>query len=152
MLSSSKRLLYTKVLVVVSVAGSLCTSLTLRAGWGELYPFANWKLFTQPRGSNGLYSSYRIYTLQPGDSVFRRQPVRATRLFNQDDYVYALDYLVNSTLADSTGTGTSSLKLQALVKHLYPGATAYRVVRESTTPQQLLHQPHMYEAETVARF
>lgn len=141
-----------RLLVLLSILGSLFSSFTLIRGWGEIYPFANWKLFTQPRGSNRQYSTYRIYTRQPGDSVFRRQPVHATRTFDQDDYVYTLESLVNQTLADSTNSGPSRKKLEALVRHLHPTAQNYQIVRESTTLDRLLHHPDHFTTDTVITF
>jgi hypothetical protein len=150
--SRSRRLLCLQVLVVVSILGSLFSSFTLIKGWGELYPFANWKLFTQPRGSDNHYSTYRIYTRQPGQATFQRQAVRATRTFDQDDYMYTLDYWVNRTLADSAHATQSRTKLHALVKYLHPQAQEYRVVKESATVQDLLQHPQIFKAYTVVRF
>ncbi|WP_205501427.1 hypothetical protein [Rufibacter psychrotolerans] len=150
--SSYRRLVWLRVLVVVSIIGSLCSSFTLIKGWGELYPFANWKLFTQPRGSDNHYSTYRIYTRTAGEKTFQRQAVRPTRTFDQDDYVYTLDYWVNRTLADSAGTTNSKARLHTLIKYLHPEASEYRIVRESTTVEELLHHPNNYEADTVVWF
>ncbi|WP_125077809.1 hypothetical protein [Rufibacter latericius] len=152
MLSSSRRLLGLRVLVAVSILGSLCSSFTLIRGWGELYPFANWKLFTQPRGSDGLYSTYRIYTRQPGEATFQRQAVRPTRSFDQDDYVYTLDYWVNRTLQDTAGTTKSRERLHALVRYLHPQAQEYRIVKERANVEDLLHHPARFKADTVVRF
>lgn len=150
--SRFRRLLCLQVLVVVSIVGSLLSSFALIKGWGELYPFANWKLFTQPRGSDNHYSTYRIYTRQAGQASFQRQAVRATRTFDPDDYVYTLDYWVNRTLADTTNTTQSREKLRTLVQYLHPNAGEYRIVRETATVQALLHHPENFKADTVARF
>ncbi|MGV3539842.1 MAG: hypothetical protein ACO1OQ_08530 [Rufibacter sp.] len=138
--------------MLLSIVGSLCSSFTLIEGWGEIYPFANWKLFTQPRGSNRQYSTYRIYTRQPGNAYFRRQPVQETATFDRDDYVYILETLVNQTLADTAHQTNSRTKLEALVRHLHPEAQEYRIVRESARLENLLHHPSRYEADTVAYF
>lgn len=152
MLSSSQRLLGLKVLVLLSVVGSLASAYTLRQGWGEVYPFATWKLYTQPRGSNHVYSTFRIYTRHAGDTIFRRQTVEATPTFNQDDYGFMLENLGSSTLADSAHQTNALERLQVFVKHLYPNAREYRVVLEKVQVKDLLHHPEKYEADTVARF
>ncbi|WP_181307314.1 hypothetical protein [Rufibacter sp. XAAS-G3-1] len=152
MLSSSWRLVCLQVLVTVSILGSLGSSFTLIHGWGELYPFANWKLFTQPRGSDNHYSTYRVYTRSSGEATFQRQAVRPTRSFDQDDYVYTLDYWVNRTLADTANTTNSRERLRTLVNYLHPQAREYRIVRETTTVEELLRQPGEYKADTVVCF
>ncbi len=132
MLSNPRRLLCLKVLVLLSMAGSLGSVFTIRQGWGEIYPFTTWKLFTQPRGNKGQVAFYRIYLKEPRSGQYVRQPVKPMRTFTQDEYVYTLDYLVTEALPDSARQKSlAKEKVSAFVQYLYPEAEDYKIVREN---------------------
>ncbi|MFC6996442.1 hypothetical protein [Rufibacter roseus] len=147
-----RRLFFLKALVLLSMAGALASTFTLRQGWGEIYPFFNWKLYTQPRGNTHVYSVYRVYTRQAGETQFKRQQVQATPTFNRDDYTYMLWELASRVAADSSGTTNNREKLEAFVKHVHPKAQEYRVVQETMQVKDLLNHPEKYDTITVARF
>ena len=151
--SAKSRFKYTRILVVASMAGSLLTTVTGKFGYGELYPFANWKLFTQPLGSNNLVSEFRIYTLAPEDTTWERQEVaQLYNNFTRDEYSYTLSGLTQAALSGNTDSATVYSRLLNFAKYAAPGAAAYKIVRETYQPLEYLQHPEHYDTLTVIRF
>ncbi|MEJ8804014.1 hypothetical protein [Pontibacter sp. H249] len=152
-LNPNKGLKYTKRLVAVSMAGSILSVVTGMAGFGELYPFATWKLYTQPLGSKNIYEEYRIYTLAPDNAMWQRQSVMNNpKDFTQDEYVYTLNKLVAGALSDAPDSVMFRSRLQSFVKYVAPPAAAYKIVKETYHPLEHLHHPQHYDTLTVLRF
>ena len=151
--SAKSRLKYTRLLVLVSMAGSLLTTFSGKLGLGELYPFANWKLFTQPLGSNNLVEEYRIYTLAPTDTTWKRQEVSPLyHNFTRDEYSYTLGGLTQAALSGNTDSTTAYSRLLNFAKYTAPGAAAYKIVRETYQPLEYLQHAKHYDTLTVIRF
>ncbi|GAB3199493.1 hypothetical protein GCM10027293_18550 [Pontibacter aydingkolensis] len=132
------------------MAGSFLTYFTGMMGLGEFYPFANWKLFTQPLGSKNHYQEYRVYTLPIGDTAWQRQPViSGSESYTKDEYIYTLNSLTQHALADSAAFHT---RLLTFVKYISPPASAYKIVQETYQPLEYVRNPQHYDTLTVIRF
>lgn len=152
-LSVKSRLKYTRILVLASMAGSALTYFSGMMGLGELYPFANWKLFTQPLGNSNYIEEYRIYTLPAGHTTWQRQAVVTnSENFTQDEYTYTLNGLVNGTLSGKADSAVFYTRLHTFVKYIAPPAAAYKIVRETYRPLQHYNNPQHYDTLTVIRF
>lgn len=152
-LSTAIRLKCTKVLVLVSITGSFATVVTGAFGWGEIYPFATWKLYTQPLGSKHTFTEYRIYSFSEEQQNWERQPVPTTSPnFTPDEYVYTLNKLVAASMADSPDTALFKNRLKVFVQYVAPPADRYKIVRETYSPLELIENPQQYDTLTVIRF
>lgn len=139
----------TRLLVLLSIMGSGLSIFLSETGFGEVYPFATWKLYTQPLGNKQAYAEYRLYTLTPGDSVFRRQAIRPTATFTTDEYVYTLHALTQAALGQDAA---SKARLLQFARHVAPGARQYKIVQESYHPKLHVTAPQTYDTRTVIRF
>lgn len=142
----------TKYLVLASLAGSLASLLTLQAGLGELYPFFHWKLYSQPLGSAGSYTFYRIYSRKTHEAHYQRRPVRATSTFSAEEYVYTFNDLVANTLADTAAGQPHRKRLLRFIQHVEPGADQYKVVAEIYHPKAPAQGICSYDTATVITF
>ncbi|MHA6248300.1 hypothetical protein ACXYMU_10215 [Pontibacter sp. CAU 1760] len=142
----------TRLLVLLSIAGSGLSILLSGTGFGEVYPFATWKLYTQPLGNKQVYEEYRLYTLTPGDSAFRRLSVQATDAFTADEYVYTLHALTQAALGQGAASGKAKARLLQFARHVAPAATQYQVVQERYHPKHHAAAPQAYDTRTVIRF
>ncbi|WP_439879570.1 hypothetical protein ACSX1A_10300 [Pontibacter sp. MBLB2868] len=151
--TTANRLKYTKALVLISIAGTFATVITGALGWGEVYPFATWKLYTQPLGSKHTFTEFRIYTLAKGEQHWKRQPVITNSPnFTPDEYVYTLNKLISASTSDSPDTTLFKSKLEIFVKYIAPAAEHYKIVRETYSPLELLQNPQHYDTLTVISF
>ncbi|WP_337068704.1 hypothetical protein [Pontibacter sp. 13R65] len=140
-------------MLITSIAGSLLSVFTLSSGWGEVYPFFSWKLFTQPLGNKGSYTEYRIYTSNTKEGAkWQRQEIKATPTFTTDEYYYCFNALVKTALADSARGSNAKANLFSFVRHVVPAAHAYKIVEEIYAPLELLNNPTRYDTLTVITF
>ncbi|MCJ8164567.1 hypothetical protein MKJ04_06885 [Pontibacter sp. E15-1] len=150
--SSKTGFILTRLLVLLSFLGSLLTSLLAFTGFGEVYPFASWKLYTQPLGYKRHVEEYRIYTMPKGATQYVRQPVSPTVTFSQDEYVYTLTTLVQAALAEGQTSVKAKARLLSFAQHVAPAASHYKIVRESYTPNLHSIAPQRYDTLTVLTF
>ncbi|RIJ42631.1 hypothetical protein [Pontibacter oryzae] len=151
-LITAKTYRFTRALVLASMAGSCLTVLSLALGFGELYPFATWKLYTQPLGSKREVKEYRIYTQQANSSTWQRQPVHPAATFTQDEYVYTLNALTQAATAATGDTLAAQTRLLLFTRTVAPGAAKYKIVEERYNPQELLQNANAYDTLTIVRF
>lgn len=152
-LNAKSRFIFTRLLVCASMGLSILTAVAAPLGIGELYPFATWKLFTQPIGSKNFAKDYRIYTLAPGQKVWQRQTVpKDSEIYTPDEYFYTLNGLAEGALSGKADTAVYRARLRSFAKYVAPGAAAYRIVQETYKPSQLLQHPQHYDTLTVIRF
>lgn len=147
-----KRLILTKSLIIISVISALLSFVTIKKGWGEVYPFFTWKLYSQPIGTKGEVIEYRIYGKNLNESQFDRICVKDTGSFTPDEYVYTFNFLINETLNDSLNRNGFKEKLLLFVRHVSPSKDQYKVVREVYNPEKILLNPQNYDTTTVVIF
>lgn len=140
---SFNRISAVKSLVYLSVLLSVLSFFTSRAGYGEIYPFFFWKLFSQPIGSKGQDELLRIYALDSNDT-WERIPIRETKTFLRDDIMYSLSFNVNDSL-------NGEMRLKYLCEHLYPGYKEYRIYKEVYNPKDILEDPDNYDTVFVTK-
>jgi hypothetical protein len=143
MMNMKKRLLATRVLVVISLIASAGALFTLKMQWGEPYPFFHWKLFSQPTGWDLCVHEYRIYGKLPGGEYVRIK-IEQRKTFTSDDINYLLSYLMQ--LPDERERNE---KLKILCQYIAPEYTAYRVVEELYNPLVIMHDFDNYERKPV---
>ena len=149
-LNSKNKFQITKWIVIGSIFLSLFSVVADKLGWGLLYPFFSWKLYTQPYGWENKADQYRIYVRNDDSITYTRKSVKATSTFTTDEYVYTLRALVAKSLEGDEQTKTlSKQKLDVLVRHLEPNYAHYKIVKETFVPTELIASPQKYDTCTV---
>jgi hypothetical protein len=116
----------TLVLIIISMALGAVGIFASKNGYGELYPFFSWRLYSKPLGAEGGVSQYRIYGLSAGATDFTRIRIADTPTFSATDYVYTLEFLARQYQGDTTKASA----LRIFCKHCHPEYQAYRLVKE----------------------
>ncbi len=138
-----RRLNAMKILIGISLIGSLGSVYTTKMNWGEIYPFFHWKLFSQPTGWDLKVIEHRIYGIKPGgESVRLRNQVRKT--YTSDEINYTLEYLI--TLPDEAERNE---KLKIFCRYLAPEYSAYKIVEEVYNPLVIIKDFDNYDKKTL---
>ena len=125
---------------------------TGKLGWGELYPFAHWRLYSAPIGINEPAITYRIYIQDEQSGKWQRRPLEPTRAFTRKAQSYILGYWSPKTRADSPVKSEARERLRIITRALAPEASSYRVVAETYYSLPLYADPTKYDTSTVAHF
>lgn len=121
-----------------------------KMGWGLPYPFLSWKLYTQPYGWENVASQYRIYARKSGAEPFVRMPVKETKTFTTDEYIYIHRSLVAKSLeGNEESMKASKAKLLTYVRHLEPNFFQYKIVKETFVPTELRSNSQKFDTCTV---
>lgn len=148
----ARRLRLTRVVVLAGIFFGYLSYGTGKLGWGELFPFAHWRLFSAPIGINEPATTYRLYVLDPRSETWRRQPLEPTRAFSRKAQSYVLGYWARKVLEDSSEDSRPRERLRVITRALVPQASSYRVVAETFYSLPLHADPTEYDTSTVARF
>jgi hypothetical protein len=141
----------TKALVIFSILGSFASYYTIEKGWGEVYPFFTFKLFSQPLGNKHTYTEYRIYSKSSLDEKFKRNKIKGTETFTYEEYIYTFNHLIKQTLNDPQNKIKHKKNLLSFIKHVVPGQKEYKVVSETYHPYLYLINGS-YDTATVITF
>lgn len=133
----------TQALVLLSIVLSFASLVTTSKGYGEIYPFFYWKLFSQPNGSRHHDHVYRIYVSGP-DSTLKRLPIENISTYTKDDVMYSLDYFVSDTLYGRE-------KLEVLCHYLYPEYKEYYIYKEEYVPLDILENSDNYDTLLITK-
>lgn len=80
----------TKYLVYISILGIVLSFFTQKKGWGELYPFFHWKLYSQPSAKDSVYCMQKIVVDTGNGEV---ELLNDGVLVSRDDYFYVANQL-----------------------------------------------------------
>ncbi len=125
---------YTYYLFGLSLGLSFLSFLTIKKGYGEIYPFYNWRLFTKPSGTSTSDLQYRLYGISKKDTV---------RLRNSESEIYSGNEkasMINSLATKIEGNYNdtdSKRKLLRFAKEVEPGFQSYLLVKESFNAQKI---------------
>ena len=150
-MNNSKALIYTRLLVALSIILSLLSLVTSNQNLGNPYPFFSWKLYSQPLGTHGNFSEYRIYSKMKTETIYHRNSIIELSTFTTDEYLYTLNYFVAKTLAHPS---KYKVRLLEACKHLVPDAKEYKIVLETYKPSDLysLANKNKYDTITIVGF
>ena len=139
-------------LVFLSIVLNILSFFTTRKNLGSIYPFFDWKLFSQPSATKLKTSEYRIYSKKNNEKFFKRNKITPIKDYSADEYVYSLNYLTQCTLDDSLPGSPSKQKLLLFITHVVPNADKYKIVLETYNPKELLVNPNKYDTTTIITF
>lgn len=150
-MSDERRLKWLKVFVLTGILlGYLGYGVRKLTEVKELFPFADWRLYSMPLGVNEPVTVYRIYTRDPNSEIWSRRPVRATENFTLKEYSYVLGFWSSRVQLDSDDRHKE--RLGVAVRALEPGATDVRVVAETFYSLPLYVEPTEYDTTTLVRY
>ena len=151
MMHSSRRVAWTRRLVLAGILLGYVSYGTHKLGIGEIYPFADWRLYSAPLGVNEPYTTYRIYYKDDGPEPWHRVAKRPTPAFTRKERSYAIGYWSRQVLGNPTSDRARDA-LGALATNLAPEADQYRVVAESFYALPFFEDTTRYDTSTVAVF
>ena len=130
-MNTKKKLALTKLLFFLSIVLSLGSFVTIGKGYGEIYPFYYWKLFSQPYGWDGAVDDYRVYAKKDSKDTWVRLENHGYKDIDQDDYFYLILNQVNLYEEDST---LARKKLLTFCQYIAPEYDKYKIVKETFNP------------------
>ena len=116
-------------------------------GPSELYPFFDWRLFSEPWGVGG-HTTYRIYSRADSAESWTRHSVGPNAGFSRKEYHGALSSWTAAALYDQVALEG----LRTFARAVAPEADAYRIVGEHFDPAEILVNPAAVDTATVLRF
>ncbi len=137
----------TKILVVLSIVLSCFSYGTTLKGWGEIYPFYFWKLYSQPAGWAQKYTGYRIYAKNKSETHWTRLANIPRATFNRDETLYFLNPITARLIQHPNKK--DFLKLKIFCTYIAPEYDDYKVVAEIFNPLDLVQNPNNYDTSTV---
>lgn len=144
------RLQWTKAIVLAGIILGYVSYGTNKLGWGEVYPFASWRLYAAPVGINEPASAFRIYWLDAESKMWRRQALEPRAHLSRKEQGYILGQWARRLLEDSTDLDAKH-RLRVIAETLAPNARAYRIVEESFYSLPLYADSTRFDTSTVAR-
>lgn len=151
-MTDEKRVIWTRWLVLIGIALGYLSYGTKKLGVGELYPFADWRLYSAPVGINEEASTFRVYSFDERSGSWRRHPLEAGSAFTRKESAYVLNYW-SRRVQEASGPDERSLRALGTAAALFaPEEARYRVVEESYFSFPLYENAERYDTSTVAVF
>lgn len=150
-MNDERRLSWTRWFVLAGILLSYLSYGTAKLGWGELFPFAHWRLYSAPVGINEEATTFRIYVLDDGSQTWSRLPLESSPGFTRKEQAYVINHSANQ-LIDNPSDDDARLRLRTAAETLAPRARSYRIVAETFFSLPLYADSTQYDTSTVARF
>ena len=121
----------TKYLIYISVLGIILSFFTQKNGWGELYPFFHWKLYSQPSAKDSVYCIQRVIVVseEGKKEIFFNNG----NVVSNDDYFYVANKLSRDFEAKHD-TALLCKRLTDWGKQLSPSARCFELVKSCCDP------------------
>ena len=137
---------YTYYLFGVSLVLSFLSFFTIKRGYGEIYPFYTWRLFTKPSGTSTTDLQYRLYGISKKDTVRLRNT--ESPLFDGNEKASMINNL-GTKIAENKDDQESKGKLLRFAKEVEPGYQSYLLVKESFNAQKIDKKDFIMSAEII---
>lgn len=148
----TKALRYTFFLVLLSVLFSIASLSTSRVGWGEMYPFFYWKLYSQPIGREGGVENIRVYAKNTFDEHWTRVANKNYQDIDPDEHNYFLGYHALQVENQTSEAESSKKRLLIFAGYIAPEYDHYKIVKELHRPQDILNGNDLYSTEDLVVF
>ncbi|WHF51658.1 hypothetical protein QGN23_14730 [Chryseobacterium gotjawalense] len=125
---------YTYYLFALSLVFSFLSFFTIKAGYGEIYPFYTWRLFTKPSGSSTTDFQYKLYGISKKDTV--RLTNTDSALFDGNEKASIINN-IGSEIDKNKTDHRSKGKLYRFAKVIEPGYQSYLLIKESFNAQKI---------------
>jgi hypothetical protein len=151
-MTDRRRVIWTRWLVLIGIALGYLSYGTKKLGIGELYPFADWRLYSAPVGINEEASTFRVYSYDERSRSWRRHPLEPGSAFTRKESAYMVNYWSRRVQEDSDPDERSLQALETAAALFAPEDASHRVVEESYFSFPLYENPERYDTSTVAVF
>ena len=118
----------TIILAACAIILSVTSTVTMKMGKGELYPFSDYKLYSHPDGLSKKTVAWHLYVKTSTDTSFQRVGNIDRKSFDDYDFYYAARSILNDSLSDQH---TKKRRARALGEFLFPGDNQYEIVSET---------------------
>lgn len=143
---------WTRALVLGGIFLSYLSYPTEKLGWDEIYPFAHWRLFSEPVGINEPATAYRVYIRSDSTEDWRRVALSPSATMTRKEQGYVLNYWAAQYLRDTTNADIRS-RLRTAAETIAPEeSSSYRVVAETFLALPIYEDSTQYDTTTVVRF
>lgn len=138
----------TLILFTVALVLSLTSLYTVKKGWGEVYPFFSWRLFTKPSGSSKSDVQYRLYGIRGIDTL--RLPNTATPLFDENERASLINYF-GDKISNKIEKDLYTRKLLHLATIVEPKFQCFLLVKETFNPQEIDQKSFKIHKEVITQ-
>lgn len=124
----------TLILFTIGFILSLSSLYTVKKGWGEIYPFFSWRLFTKPSGFSKSDFQYRLYGIRDMDTL--RLPNTASPLFDVNERASLINYF-GDAISNKIEKDNYCRKLLHLANIVEPKFENYLLIKETFNAQEI---------------
>lgn len=151
-MTDSRKVKWTRRLVLAGILLGYLSYGTSKLGVGELYPFAHWRLYSEPVGINSPVSTFRVYSRGAGSETWSRHSMAPTEGFTRKEMAYVLNSWARDFKQDPRRRNDAEYALKQLATLIAPGAEEYRIVEESFYSLPVYEDAENYDTTIVAVF
>lgn len=151
-MTDRKRVAWTRHVVLAGIILGYLSYGTKKLGFGEIYPFADWRLYSAPVGINEEASTFRVYSHDEQSDTWIRHSLEPNRAFTRKEAGYILNYWSRHVKDDGGRDDRSRLALYETARLFGPDNARLRVVEETFFSLLLYENPEQYDTTTVAVF
>lgn len=151
-MTDQTRVIWTRWLVIVGILLGYMSYGTKKLGFGEIYPFADWRLYSAPVGINEEASTFRVYSYDEGSRSWQRHPLQSNRAFTRKEAAYIINYWSRQVEEDSIPDVHAHTALEQTARLFATDGVRLRIVEETYYSLPLYEDPERYDTSTVATF
>ena len=111
----------------------------------EVYPFAPWKLFSNPSGSNLEFEAFKVYGVKGNDSI--QLSLNKPDVFSANKHVYAIQYYT-SRIYKNEDPELNKKKLRLLFEGLRPHQDFEQFILKKEIVNPILLENKEYQPES----
>lgn len=137
---------YTFHLLMLSTLLSVASIMTISKGYGEIYPFYTWMLFTKPYGMNKSEQTYRLYGVKGLDTI--RILNNSSKLFDGNEK-YGIVNRYGKAISINENSLSNKKQLYEFAKLTDPNYEKYLLVLENYDLQKADHQKVIYQMKII---
>ncbi|MGA9211812.1 hypothetical protein [Kaistella sp.] len=138
---------YTYYLFAFSLVFSFLSFCTNKGGYGEVFPFYTWRLFTKPSGTSTTDFRYKLYGVSEQDTV--RLTNTESPLFDGNQKESMINNL-GSKIDQNRNDADSKVKLYHFAKVIEPNYQKYLLVKESFNAQKIDEKDFKINTEIIS--
>lgn len=151
-MTDQTRVMWTRRLVFAGILLGYLSYGASKLGFGEIYPFADWRLYSAPVGINEEASTFRVYSHDEQLSSWKRHPLQSNRAFTRKEAAYIINYWSRRAKEDLSPDEPSYIALEQAARLFAPDAVRHRIVEETYYSLPLYEDAERYDTSTVAAF
>lgn len=138
----------TLVLFFSALFLSLTSLYTVKKGYGEIYPFFSWRLFTKPSGFSKTDVQYKLYGIRGNDTL--RLANTASKLFDENERASLINGF-GDKISKNIKRNLYKKRLLDLAKIVEPNFQNFILVKETFNAQQIDQKSFKIQKEFITQ-